>query len=132
MKATRPATTYRIRWAGLAAGVLATGAVVVGCGEDGDPDQAPEDPADHSAVLNGPSTAEPGRVVLLTVTNTGDARDSYGFTVSPADAGVVKPRHLTVEPGRSGKLKVKVLSTPVTVEVESVGGGPGIDALTIR
>jgi heat shock protein HslJ len=90
------------------------------------------DPSEYSANLNGPSTARPGRVVLLTVSNLGTARDSYGFTIAPDGAGKVRPRHLTIEPGRSGKLKVKVISTPVTVEVESVGAGPGIETFTIR
>ncbi|MDZ5619892.1 META domain-containing protein [Nocardioides sp. HM23] len=100
--------------------------------EDGEPSEPPDDAAQYSARLNGPPTAEIGRVVLLTLSNTGDARDSYGFTITPADAGKVRPRHLTVESGRSGKLKVKVLSTPLTIEVESVGAGPGIDTFTIR
>ena len=76
--------------------------------EDGDLNEGPEDPVKYSAVVDGPSTAEPGSVVLLTLSNTGDARDSYGLTISPPEAGKVKPRHLAVEPGRSHKFQVRV------------------------
>jgi heat shock protein HslJ len=87
---------------------------------------------DFSARLNGPDTAQPGTVVILSLSNLGRLRDSYQLTVSPDGNGIVEPRHLTIAPGRTTKLHVKVKHTPLTVEVESVGGGPDLDEFTIK
>ena len=87
---------------------------------------------DFSARLNGPDTAETGAVVDLSLSNVGRLRDSYQLTVSPDDDGIVKPRHLTIEPGSSAKVAVKVNQTPLTIKVESVGAGPDLDEFTIE
>lgn len=86
---------------------------------------------DYSARINGPGTAEPGTVVILSLSNVGRLRDSYRLTVSPDGAGLVEPRHLTIEPGQAAKFHVKVERTPLVVEVESVGAGPALDEFTI-
>ena len=98
-------------------------------GEDSSDDAATPD---FAATLNGPETAEPGDVVVLTLSNVGQLRDSYQLTVSPDENGTVKPRHLTIEPGASAKVDLEVEQTPLTIEVESVGGGPGVDEFTIN
>ncbi len=98
-------------------------------GEDSSDDAATPD---FAATLNGPETAEPGAVVVLTLSNVGQLRDSYQLTVSPDENGTVKPRHLTIEPGASAKVDLEVEQTPLTIEVESVGGGPGVDEFTIN
>lgn len=87
---------------------------------------------DFSARINGPGSAEPGTVVILSLSNVGRLRDSYQVTVSPDGDGIVKPRHLTMEPGQATKLHVKVKHTPLTVQVESVGAGPDLDEFTIN
>ena len=107
-------------------------ACLAACGGEGS--DAGDDPAepDFSARFNGPATAEPGAVVVLSLSNVGRLRDSYQLTVSPDGSGIVKPRHLTIEPGRNAKVWVKVKHTPLTVEVESVGAGPDLDEFTIK
>jgi hypothetical protein len=117
----------------LATVVLACFAACGGDGSDSADDPA-DDPAapDFAATLNGPQTVEPGAVVVLTLSNVGQLRDSYQLTVSPDENGTVKPRHLTIEPGASAKVDLEVEQTPLTIEVESVGGGPGVDEFTIN
>jgi len=107
-------------------------ACLTACGGEGS--DSGDDPAapDYSARLNGPDTAEPGTVVDLSLSNVGRLRDSYQLTVSPDENGIVKPRHLTIEPGGNAKVAVKVEQTPLTVKVESVGAGPDLDELTIK
>ncbi|WP_193612238.1 hypothetical protein [Nocardioides lijunqiniae] len=123
--------------------VLASAGCLVACGEDstdsGGSPSASESPrrgsrptAEFSARLNGPSTAEPGSVVILSVSNVGRLRDTYELTVRPSGDGKARPRHLTVEPGRTGKFRVKVRRVPLTVAVEGSGAGPGADELTIE
>ncbi len=109
--------------------VLACLAACSGDGSDSADDAAKPD---YAATLNGPNTAEPGAVVVLTLSNVGQLRDSYQLIVSPDDSGTLKPRHLTIEPGASAKVDVEVDQTPLTIEVESVGGGPGVDEFTIN
>jgi hypothetical protein len=81
-------------------------ACLAACGGEGS-DSSADDPAapDFAATLNGPDTAE---------------------------NGTVKPRHLTIEPGASAKVDLEVEQTPLTIEVESVGAGPGLDEFTIN
>jgi hypothetical protein len=108
-------------------------ACLAACGGEGS-DSSADDPAapDFAATLNGPVTAEPGAVVVLTLSNVGQLRDSYQLTVSRDENGTVKPRHLTIEPGASAKVDLEVEQTPLTIEVESVGAGPGLDEFTIN
>jgi heat shock protein HslJ len=91
-----------------------------------------DEPSEYTAVLNGPSTAEPDSVVQLTLSNLGSTRDSYQITLLPADGGEVQPRHATIEPGRSAKVDVGVKATPLIVVVESAGAGGYVDAFTIH
>jgi len=116
---------------GLVAAIVMLGCLVACGGQDSDSGDDPAAP-DFSATLNGPDTAEPGAVVDLSLSNVGRLRDSYQLTLSPDDGGIVEPRHLTLEPGSSAKVAVKVEQTPLTIKVESVGGGPDLDELTIK
>ena len=116
---------------GLVVAIVMLGCLAA-CGGNGS--DSGDDPAapDFAATLNGPDTAEPGAVVDLSLSNVGRLRDSYQLTLSPDDGGIIKPRHLTLEPGSSAKVAVQVDQTPLTIKVEGVGGGPDLDELTIK
>lgn len=128
------ASTSPVRRRCTAAVVAICAVLVTSCGDGGETaGPATEEPAsDYAARLNGPTVAAPGAVVVLTLSNVGRLRDSYQLTVTPAAAAEVGRRHLTIEPGRSAKFRVKVKRPPVTVNVEGVGAGPEVDAFTIR
>jgi hypothetical protein len=116
---------------GLVAAIVMLGCLAACGGEGSDSGDDPAAP-DFSATLNGPDTAEPGAVVDLSLSNVGRLRDSYQLTLSPDDGGIIKPRHLTLEPGSSAKVAVQVEQTPLTIKVEGVGGGPDMDEFTIK
>lgn len=113
--------------------ILTAGDVRMDFAEVGD-GNAPADssPDAFGARINGPTTAQPGEVLKLTLTNTGSRRDSFKITVSPADAGKVGPRYFTLRSGRSAKFRLKATTTPLSLKVESVGAGGYVDAYTVR
>jgi hypothetical protein len=125
------ATVRRLRNAVV---VAICAAVLTSCGDGGETTAPETDPpaSAYAARINGPSSAEPDAVVVLTLSNVGQLRDSYQLTATPPAAAVIGQRHLTIEPGRSAKFRIKVKRTPVTINVESAGAGPEVDAFTIR
>lgn len=102
-----------------------------------DPEDAGEAPIERSqldfaARVNGPITARPDQVAKFTLTNIGRRRDTYGITITPADGGVVAPRHLALGSGRSAKFRVRFSATPLIIKVESLGAGGFVDAFTVQ
>ncbi len=88
----------------------------------------------YAVKLDGPDTAGVGNEVTVTLTNVGRLPDAYQLTPEPLGAAKLDQPNVHASPGESVEVKVTIKETPVSIVVESVGGGAGrpIGQLTIN
>lgn len=90
-------------------------------------------PEDFGARINGPSTVESTPQVLkMTITNTGDRRDTFKVIADPEENGVVGPRFFTLGVRESAKFRVRVTGTPLVLKVEGRRAGRYVETFAIR
>lgn len=90
-------------------------------------------PQDFAARINGPSTVESTPQVLkMTITNTGDRRDTFKVIADPEENGVVGPRFFTLGVRQSAKFRVRVTGTPLVLKVEGRRAGRYVETFAIR
>ena len=83
--------------------------------------------------LNGPTEAEPGERIIVTLTNTGRLPDAYQFSIEPSSAATLDEADYRLGAGESVRLAINVKATPFNVRLKSVGGGtPESVALTVN
>ena len=110
--------------------LLASCFAIQGCSEDDAPEPEPSTPAPtgspFSATLEGPDVASPGDRVTATLTNTGRLPDGYRLVSEPEGGASFTPLELRLGPQESAEVTIEVITSPVIVKVESIGGGgPG-------
>ncbi len=108
------------------------------CGSPTAEPSAPETSEGPSAAspfavkLDGPDTAGVGDEVTVTLTNVGRLPDAYQLTPEPTGAAKLDQPDVHASPGESVEVTVTIKETPVSIVVESVGGGAGpLGRLTI-
>ena len=109
--------------------LLASCFAIQGCSED-EPEPDPPTPAPtgspFSATLEGPDVASPGDRVTATLTNTGRLPDGYRLVSDPVGGATFTPVELRLAPEESAEVTIEVVTSPVIIKVESIGGGgPG-------
>ena len=112
----------------LAGSLLAVaGGSLTGCSSSSEEPSAPQtsDAPPFAVKFEGPENASPGDEVTLTVTNVGRLPDSYQLTAQPLDAARVATPNFTASPAESVEVDVRIKKTPVSLVLESVGGGAG-------
>ena len=76
-----------------------------------------------SSDLTGPTEAEPGERIIVTLTNTGRLPDAYQFSIEPSSAATLEEAEYRLGPGESVRLAIDVVATPFHVRLKRVGGG---------
>jgi hypothetical protein len=96
--------------------------------------EAPSAASPYAVKLDGPDTAGVGDDVTVTLTNAGRLPDAYQLTAEPLGAARIAQPNLTASPEESVEVKVTIKDTPVSIVVESVGGGQGepVGQVTIK
>lgn len=85
-----------------------------------------------SSELSGPTEAESGDRLVLTLTNSGRLPDAYQVAVEPSGAATLERTEFRLGPGESVRFAVAVERTPFVVRLKSIGGGlPELVALTV-
>jgi len=102
---------------------------VQGCSDDDEPTAEPTASATgspFSATLEGPDVAAAGDQVTATLTNTGRLPDRYRLVANPEGGATFTPVELGLAPEESAEVTIDVVTAPVIIQVESIGGGgPG-------
>jgi hypothetical protein len=99
----------------------------------GETSEAPSAASPYAVKLDGPDTAGVGDEVTVTLTNVGRLPDAYRLTSEPLGAAKLDQPNLHASAGESVEVKVAIKATPVSIVVESVGGGAGpLGQLTIN
>jgi hypothetical protein len=117
-----------------------TCAPLAACGSPTEESSAPETSEVPSATspyavkLDAPDTAGVGSEVTVTLTNVGRLPDAYQLTSEPLGAARIAEPNVHASPGESVEVEVTIKDTPVSIVVESVGGGTGrpLGQLTIN
>ena len=104
------------------------------CSEDDEPTSEPTASAPtgspFSATLEGPDVAAPGDQVTATMTNTGRLPDRYRFVASPEGGATITPPEVGLAPDQSVEVTIEVATSPVVIQVESLGAGGSGSVLT--
>ena len=120
--------------AGLLLALTCAPLAACGTGEPSAPEtsEAPSAASPFAVKLDGPDTAGVGDEVTVTLTNVGRLPDAYQLTPEPQGAAKLDQPNVHASPGESVEVKVTIRETPVSIVVESVGGGAGpLGRLTI-
>ena len=90
-------------------------------------------PDEFDARINGPSIVEdPPQLLVMTITNVGDRRDTFAITADPAANATIGPRFFTLGVRETAKFRVQVEETPVILKVEGRRAGRYVDAFPLR
>ncbi len=73
--------------------------------------------------VTGPTQAQPGQKIAVTLSNNGRLPDAYQLEVEPANAATLTVRDAHLGAGESMKIRLSVHSTPFVIRVKSVGAG---------
>lgn len=107
---------------------------VQGCSEEDEPAPEPTSSAPtgspFSATLEGPDVAAPGDQVTATITNTGRLPDRYRFVANPEGGATITPVELSLAPEESAEVTIDIATSPVIIEVASLGAGGSGNSLT--
>ncbi len=114
--------------------LLISCAAVQGCSEEDEPAPEPTSSAPtgspFSATLEGPDVAAPGDQVTATITNTGRLPDRYRFVANPEGGATIMPVELSLAPEESAEVTIDIGTSPVIIEVASLGAGGSGNSLT--
>lgn len=124
---TRPARTNRAL-AGLALALACSSLAACSSSSDepssaGSPTTSAPASSPFDVAVTGPTQAQPGQKIAVTLSNNGRLPDAYQLEVEPAEAATLTARDAHLGAGESMKIRLAVHSTPFVIRVKSVGAG---------